>query len=97
MTRNPSSSALKWLPMAMLVLALPFLTGCSRQVVTETRTVYIEVERLVPIDPALTYAQEPPDRPLEIWLDALVLMIEYRHRWDSCEIRMDEIRRLGNE
>ena len=80
----------------MLALACLSPIGCAGpQVVTElTPCEPIEVERLVPVDPDLTYAQEHPDRPLVTWLDALVLSIEYRHRWESCEIRMGEIRGL---
>ena len=83
---------------AMLALACLSLIGCAGpQVVTQTETVEVEVERIVPVDPALTYAQEHPDRPLVTWLDALVLSIEYRHRFESCEIRMGEIRGLVDE
>lgn len=67
------------------------------RVITQTKTVTVEVERLVPVDPGLTYAQEPPTRPLVLWIDALALMIEYRHRFESCELRMEEIRGLGSE
>ena len=78
-----------------LALVLLSLTACaSPRVVTEYETVYVDRERIVPVDPALTYAQGHPDRPLVTWLDALVLGIEYRHRWESCEARMEEIRGL---
>ena len=82
----------------MIVLSVLFLSACvTPRVVTETETVFVEVERLVPVSPELTYAQEPPTRPLVLWIDSLALMIEYRHRWESCEIRMEEIRGLGGE
>ena len=83
----------------MLVLLLLSLTGCASQprVVTEYQTVYVDRERIVPVDPALTRALPAPARELVTWLDALVLMIEYRHRWESCEVRMEEIRGLTNE
>ena len=95
-SRQPTpSSALYALLTVTLALVLLSLTACATpRVVTETETVTVEVERLVPVTPELTYAQEPPTRPLEIWIDALVLMIEYRHRWESCEMRMEEIRGL---
>lgn len=81
----------------MLALTLLFLAACAGpQVITETETVYVDRERLIPIDERLTYAQEPPERPLVIWLDALVLSVEYRHRWESCEYRMEQIRGLDS-
>lgn len=61
----------------------------------EPRAEIVEVERLAPIDPRLTQPQSPPDRALQTWLDALVLMIEYRHRWESCEARLAEIAEIG--
>ena len=81
------------------MLLLLSLTGCSSQprVVTEYKTVYVDRERIVPVDPALTRAQAHPDRPLVTWLDALVLLIEYRHRFESCEVRMGEIRGLADD
>ena len=83
-----------WL-MAICALALLYLTGCvTPRIVTERQVVEVEIERIVPVDPALTRAQAHPDRPLVTWLDALVLMIEYRHRFESCEVRMGEIRGL---
>lgn len=54
----------------------------------------VETERLVPVDPALTYAQDAPTRELVTWLDALLLGIEYRALWLSCEQRMSVIREL---
>ena len=81
----------------MLALLCLYLTGCvTPRVVTEYKTVYVDRERIVPVDPALTRAQEPTQRELVTWLDALVLMIEYRHRWESCEVRMDAIRGLAD-
>lgn len=79
------------------MLAFLTLSGCaSPRVVTDTKPCApIEVERLVPVDPALTYAQEPPELEPVTWLDALVLGIHYRHRFESCEIRMEEIRGLA--
>ena len=89
-----SSASSVWL-MAICVPLLLSLIGCAGpRVVTQTETVTVEIERIVPVDPALTYAHEHPDRPLVTWLDALVLAIEYRHRFESCEIRMKEIRGL---
>ena len=82
---------------ATLALALLCLTlsGCaSPRVVTEYETVTIKVERLVPIDPALTQAQDAPSMDVRTWLDAVVLGIHYRHRWEACETRMSEIRGL---
>lgn len=64
---------------------------------TQTETVTVEVERIVPVDSRLTYAQEHPDRPLITWLDALVLAIEYRHRFENCEYRMEQIRGLTDD
>ena len=81
-----------------LALTLTFLTGCATpRIVTERQVVEVEIERIVPVDPALTRALPAPARELVTWLDALVLMIEYRHRWESCEVRMEEIRGLTNE
>ena len=89
------SSALSVWLMAICALALLYLTGCvTPRIVTERQVVEVEIERIVPVDPALTRAQSHPDRPLVTWLDALVLMIEYRHRFESCEVRMDAIRGL---
>ena len=83
----------------MLALVCLSLSACALQprVVTEYRTVYVDRYSLVPVDPELTRAQEPPDRELVTWLDALLLSIEYRHRWESCEVRLSEIRGLGSE
>ena len=81
-----------------LVLLLLSLTGCATpRVVTEYRTETVEVERIVAVDPELTRPTPPPDRELVLWIDAIVLMIEYRHRWESCEVRLSEIRGLGSE
>ena len=81
-----------------LALTLTFLTGCATpRIVTERQVVEVEIERIVPVDPALTRAQAHPDRPLVTWLDALVLMIEYRHRFESCEVRMDAIKGLADD
>ena len=78
-----------------LALACLSLTGCvTPRVVTETKTVTVVEERIVPVDPKLTRALPPPDRDLVTWLDALVMSIEYRHRWESCEHRMSVIRGL---
>ena len=82
----------------MPVLALLFLSACGLQpkVVTEIAPCApVEVERIVPVDPGLTYALPAPERELVTWLDALALGIEYRHRWESCEERMEEIRGAG--
>ena len=83
----------------MLALLLLCLTGCasSPAVVTEYETVFVEVERLVPIDPELTRAQEAPDMEVETWLDAAVIGIHFRHLWESCETRMEIIRSLGHD
>lgn len=81
---------------ACLLCLTTFAAGCaSPRVVTETVEVPIIVERLVPIDPALTRPQAPPDVEPQIWIDAAVIAIHYRHRWESCEARMHEIRQLG--
>jgi len=86
------------LPTVTLALACLSLSGCATpRVVTQTETVEVVVDRIVPVDPQLTRALPPPDRKLVTWLDALVMSIEYRHRWESCEIRMGEIRSLGDE
>lgn len=82
---------------AMLALACLSLIGCAGpQVVRQTETVEVEVERIVAVDPELTRPTPPPDRELVLWIDAIVLMIEYRHRWESCEIRLSEIRGLAD-
>lgn len=59
---------------------------------TQYETVTVERDRLIPIDPELTRAQEPPDMAVETWLDAVILGIHYRHRWEACEVRMQAIR-----
>lgn len=99
MSARPTlSSGLSALLTVTLALACLSLTACATpRVVTQTETVTVIEERIVPVDPGLTYAQEPPTRPLMLWVDALALMIEYRHRFESCEVRMKEIRELGNE
>ena len=96
MKARPRQSA-KWSsPLTVtlaLMLASLMLSGCaSPRVVTETKTITVIEERIVPVDPGLTYPQDPPDLQPETWLDALVLGIHYRHRWESCEYRMGEIR-----
>jgi Ni,Fe-hydrogenase III small subunit len=91
-TLSSGSSALLTVTLALACLSL---TACATpRVVTETQTVEVVVERIVPVDPKLTRALPPPDRELVTWLDALVMSIEYRHRWESCETRMEEIRGL---
>ena len=83
--------------LALICLSL-MLSGCaSTRVVTEYQTVTVEVERLVPVDPELTRPQEPPIMDVVTWLDAVVLGIHYRHRWEACEVRLAEIRRLGRD
>ena len=70
------------------------LSACALtpEPVIEYRTVPIEVERLVPVPGALTRALDPPDLDVRTWGDCPVLVIHYRHRWESCETRMREIR-----
>ena len=80
-------------------LALAFtcllMSGCgSTQVVTERETTEVEVERLVPVDPALTRPMEPVTFVAVTWLDAAILAIHWRQRAESCDDRMGEIRGL---
>ena len=92
----PEKSCIKNTLVTISVLLL--LSGCATpRIVTERQVVEVEIDRIVPVDPALTRAQSHPDRPLVTWLDALVLMIEYRHRFESCEVRMGEIRGLADD
>lgn len=72
---------------------LIFVTGCET-VVTETRTVKVPVERLVPVDPKLTQCNCQTREP-EIWLDAAVIAIQYRQCYEACRARMHQIRKLG--
>lgn len=101
MSRQTRQSAKSWSRLTVtpaLMLACLMLSACaSPRVVTQTKTVTVEVERIVPVDPALTYAQDAPDLDPQTWLDAVVLGIHYRHRWESCEIRMEAIRGLADE
>lgn len=94
MSLKSSASAKPLTAMIALALICLTLSGCvlRSQVVTEYRTVEVEVERLIPIDPALTQPQPPPDMDVVTWLDAVVLGIHYRHRWESCEARLKAIR-----
>ena len=62
-----------------------------------TEQVEVVRERLVPVSRELTYSQPWPDVTVETWRDVAVLSIHYRDRWQSCEIRMEQIRNLGAE
>jgi len=83
--------------LAVCLICLTILGCGSTRVVTETVEVPVIQERLVPIDPELTRAQTAPDLVPRIWMDAAVIAIHYRHRWESCEARMMEIRKLGDQ
>ena len=75
------------------------LFGCAStpEVVTQTQTVEVVKERLVPVDPELTRKQPWPNMEIKVWRDVAVLGIHFRDRWQSCEIRMEKIRNLGAE
>jgi len=93
MTTFGTSSVVKALAATLLLL---LTSACaSPEVVTKTETVEVIRERLVPIDPNLTYAQPWPDLEVITWRDIAVLSIHYRDRWQSCEIRMEKIRQAG--
>ena len=69
------------------------MSGCgSTRVVTETETVEVQVDRLIPVDEELVRECVCNPREGEIWLDAAVIAIEYRQCWESCAQRMGELR-----
>ena len=99
MTQHKQSREWSGLRTAMLALVCLSLSACALQprVVTEYRTVYVDRYSLVPVDPELTREIPPPDRPLETWLDAVVLLIEWRQRAESYAQRMRMIRELSSD
>ena len=71
-------------------------SGCaSRETVTDTETVEVVKEVIVPVDERLTRPIAPPDMEPVTWLDGVILGVQYRQKWQSCEARMAEIRSLG--
>ena len=91
---------LHWLAMiALAILCLPILTGCSATPLIELRTVEVPVERFIPVPATLTESLSPPDIPAAVmtWSEIAGLGLEYRSRWLSCEIDRLAIRGLGNE
>lgn len=81
---------------ALISLSLMIL-GCASKPVIEYKTIEVEVERLVPIDERLTRPLPPPNTEPKLWLDVVVLLLEYEQRWASCEQRMEIIRQLPQD
>ena len=88
-----AAKASAWILLCLMISAC----ASSPEVVTRAETVEVIRERLVPVDPQLTRAQPWPDMDVKVWRDVAVLGIHYRDRWQSCEIRMEQIRNLGAE
>jgi len=70
------------------------ISGCAS--VPDCEPVYETVveyrDRLVPVDDSLTTPQDPPTLEPVTWLDGVVLGVQYRHKWEACEVRLNAIR-----
>ena len=90
-------SALRTGMLAPIFLCL-LISGCgSTRVVTEYETIEVEVERIVPVDERLTRPIEPMTFVAVTWLDSAILALHWRHRAESCDDRMTEIRGLMDD
>ena len=49
-------------------------------------------DRLVPVASELTEPQAPPDVEVVTWLDAVIIGIHYRQKWESAEYKLSVIR-----